>query len=466
MENNKDKIFVGGDISGIQSFIYNITSKKAALSLKGRSARLDEYLEEVCDKICNISPQRTEKIYCGGGKFYIIVPNEESVKERIIAIHKEEEKNLWEKHYGQLAINIAIVEPLREEFGENFREANKQFAKQKNSKFKSIITEDYDKFFEVQKVGGSPEVCAVTGIEADKLVSIPDEKNIKVLPSVLEQIELGQKIRKEQHLKDTFEDYAKDSYLGILRMDVDDLGAAFQSCKTLDEYKKFSEHLTDFFKEYLTKTLWYQPIKGSADTFHDWTDIIYAGGDDVFIVGRWNIVIQFAELIRNEFVKKIPKHTLSAGIAIVGAKFPISKAAELAGEAEESAKKYGNGTEKNAFCFLGQTVSWKDEFETVKKQKEEFYTLCKDKGMPRSILHKIMQFNEMRLRGEMSYLWNSAYYLKRFSDRNDKIEGVGEQCNKLKKTITEGSQKDLQQLALAARWAELELREIITNKKS
>lgn len=461
MENNKDKLFVGGDISGIQSFIYNITSKKAALSLKGRSRWLDDYLDEVCKKILGVSPQ-AQKIYCGGGKFYLIVPNKESVKERIIAIRKEQEKYLWEKHYGQLAINIAIV-LYQDEFGLNFKLANEEFAKQKNSKFKSIITEDYNQFFEVQEVGGSPEVCAVTGIEADKLVSMPDDKDkeIKVLPSAREQINRGYDIRhNEQHLKDSFEDYAKDSYLGILRMDVDDLGAAFQSCKTLDDYKKFSEHLTDFFKEYLTKTLWYQQIKDSKETFHDWTDIIYAGGDDVFIVGKWNIVIQFAELIRNEFVKEFPERTLSAGVAIVGAKFPISKAAELAGEAEEKAKKYGNGTEKNAFCFLGQTVSWNGEFEKVKKQKEEFFTFCTDKGMPRSILHQIMQFNEMRLRGEMSYLWNSAYYLKRFSDRNDKIEGVNELCKKLKKTITEGSQKDLLHLALAARWAELELREL------
>lgn len=29
-------LFVGGDLSGIQKFLYNITSRKAAVSLKGR----------------------------------------------------------------------------------------------------------------------------------------------------------------------------------------------------------------------------------------------------------------------------------------------------------------------------------------------------------------------------------------------------------------------------------------------
>lgn len=456
MENNKDKLFVGGDISGIQSFIYNITSKKAALSLKGRSRWLDDYLKEVCKKILGVSPQAKE-IYCGGGKFYLIVPNEESVKERIIAIHKDEEAFLWNEHFGQLAINIARV-PYQDEFGVNFKLANEEFTKHKNCKFKSIITEDYDHFFEVQKVGGSPEVCAVTGIEADKLVSIPDDKDkeIKVLPSVREQINRGYDIRhKEQHLKDTFEDYAKDSYLGILRMDVDDLGdALFKSCKTLKDYNEFSEKLKYFFGKYLNEKLWRLSINGSKETFHDWTDIIYSGGDDVFIVGKWNIVIQFAELIRNEFVKEFPERTLSAGIAIVGAKFPISKAAQLAGEAEESAKKYGNGAEKNAFCFLGQTVSWNGEFEEVKKQKEEFFTFCTDKGMPRSILHRLMVLNDLCQREETKYLWNTAYFLKRFSE--GKSVEIKEFCNELKTKLT--SPREYQLTALAARWAELELK--------
>ena len=32
-----NQLFVGGDLSGIQKFLYNISSKKAAVSLKGRS---------------------------------------------------------------------------------------------------------------------------------------------------------------------------------------------------------------------------------------------------------------------------------------------------------------------------------------------------------------------------------------------------------------------------------------------
>ncbi len=452
MENNKYKLFVGGDISGIQKFIYNISSKKAAASLKGRSAWLDKYLREVYDKILAIpgikSSPLAKDIYCGGGKFYLIASDDESVKTRIEQIRQKEEEYLWNEHKGLLAINIALV-PYQEDFGLNFVKANEEFAKQKNRKFESLLRNKYDEFFEVQKVGGTPQVCAITGVEG-KTVPLDKDKEILVLPSVKEQVENGYEIRKRQGIKQDFEDYARDSYLGVLRMDVDGLGAAFRSRKTLEEYRTFSNRLTAFFKEDLDN-LWH------TDDFHDWTDIIYAGGDDLFVVGRWNVVVDFAKLIHDEFSKIFPGNTLSGGIAIVKKKFPIAKAAELAGDAEEASKHFGYDKEKdeyakNAFTMLGVTISW-DEYEYVHNFKEQFIELCNSYNMPRSILHHLMQLNEMRKRGEMSYLWNTAYFLKRFSD--GKSENIKAFCKDLKDNHLISSRK-YELIALACRWAELE----------
>lgn len=50
MEEN-NKLFVGGDLSGIQKYLYNISSHKAAVSLKGRSAKLCDYMNVWCKKI-------------------------------------------------------------------------------------------------------------------------------------------------------------------------------------------------------------------------------------------------------------------------------------------------------------------------------------------------------------------------------------------------------------------------------
>ena len=451
MENHKDKLFVGGDISGIQNFIYNITSCKAAASLKGRSKWLTNYMKQVYDSVLAIpaiqSSSLTEPIYCGGGKFFLVVPNTDEVKAALEGLRRKEETELWEKHYGQLAFNLAVVQ-YQAEFSKNFDSASEKFAKQKNRKFETLLHDRYEQFFDVQKVGGTPKVCEITGIEGET-VKLAKGEDIDVLPSVREQVELGRKIRKEYHDlsdADTFENYAKDSYLGVLRMDVDNLGAAFRSCKTKEDYSIFSKQLTDFFEKRLDQ-IW-------REMYHDKTDIIYAGGDDLFVVGKWNVIVDFAERIHDEFIRAFPNHTLSGGMAIVKGKFPIAKAAELAGEAEKLSKHF-NTNQKNAFTLLGVTVSWQNDFDYVKRQKCQFVNLCKRDNMPRAILHKLMTLDVIRQRGELQYMWNMVYFLKRFAE--GKTDNVKAFCNQLKKELLDSRKFEL--VALAARWAELELRE-------
>ncbi len=447
MENYQNRLFVGGDISGIQNFIYNITSRKAAVSLKGRSAWLSEYMKQVYDSVLALPEIKdsllTEPIYCGGGKFYLAAPDTDKVRSALSKLRHREEELLWDKHYGQLAFNLAIV-PYQSDFSANFDLASAEFAKQKNRKFESLLHDKYDAFFGVQPVGGTTHVCAITGIEG-QTVKLAKGEDIDVLPSVKEQVERGMSLREEQGVTNTFEDYAKDSYLGILRMDVDNLGQAFRSCKSKEEYSIFSAQLTDFFEKRLNY-IW-------REQYHDLTDIIYAGGDDLFIVGKWNVVVDFAERIRNEFALAFPKRTLSGGMVIVGGKFPIAKAAEMAGEAEEASKSF-NGSQKNAFTMLGVTVSWTDEFSMVRRYMKQFVDLSEKDNMPRSILHKLMILNDMRKRGEIRYLWNAAYFLKRFAE--GKTDNIKAFCGKLKTELADSRKFEL--IALAARWAELELR--------
>ena len=93
-------LFVGGDLSGIQKFIYNITSKRAMVSLKGRSHYLKIKTEEVYDAILNIPEIKNSgfssdemKIYCSGGKFYLQVPDTENIRNAIKTRKKNCGKN-------------------------------------------------------------------------------------------------------------------------------------------------------------------------------------------------------------------------------------------------------------------------------------------------------------------------------------------------------------------------------------
>lgn len=86
---------------------------------------------------------------------------------------------------------------------------------------------------------------------------------------------------------------------------------------------------------------------------------IYAGGDDLFISGVWNEVIDFAFEIYQSFRKYTgynPSVTLSAGISFAGAKYPLYQSANESGEAEEKAK--GNG--RDSLGLFGEVFKWEE----------------------------------------------------------------------------------------------------------
>jgi CRISPR-associated protein Csm1 len=248
-------------------------------------------------------------------------------------------------------------------------------------------------------------------------------------------------------------------------MDVDGLGKRFiVGFRSIQEYKAFSKRLVSFFEE---KT---QTIQ-KEQAFRDYLNIIYAGGDDLFIIGRWDKVIEFAERIHQEVEMQFGKDgiTISGGIAIVNPKFPIAKGAESAGEAEYLAKSFRNG-EKNALCFLGKTVSWNEEFAYVKSYQQQFTSLIQNYGLSKGILHKLMLYasiadqNKVKKREgkpeDFSYIWHISYYLNRFINRYKSNEEVCAFCRQLRdKDIDYKKGRNLELIALAARWAELLLKD-------
>jgi len=254
--------------------------------------------------------------------------------------------------------------------------------------------------------------------------------------------------------------------LGVLRMDIDNLGAVFKDGienKTFAAYSTLSSQLDLFFCGYLNT------IRNNPN-FEDHLNILYSGGDDIFAVGRWDKIIEFAEIIQHDF-KRFACYRddigISAGIAIVGAKFPISKAAEMAGDAEHKAKEYKDGMFgiKNAICFLDETISWNGEFMQVKAYKNMLVDF--QEQLSAGFRQKLQTFyvvknrakydNRFKGRPDLSYKWNCAYTITRFKDRFDRDSDVWMFLNNLKNELfTNERTYDL--VALASRWAELEIR--------
>ena len=162
--------------------------------------------------------------------------------------------------------------------------------------------------------------------------------------------------------------------LGVLRADVDNLGAAFISgfindtkenpyhFNTFSRYADLSRALSMFFKVGVSKIVSgnVNGVEDTKDTFRLWKDdtedkghihVIYSGGDDVFLVGPWDELIEVAIDIRNR-LKDLTggKITMSAGLGMFTHNFPITKMAEITGSLESTAKDM---PEKDSIALFG-----------------------------------------------------------------------------------------------------------------
>lgn len=182
--------------------------------------------------------------------------------------------------------------------------------------------------------------------------------------------------------------------LAVLRLDVDNLGAAFMagfskqeggSYNTLARSAVFSQQMSLFFKFHIN-----QFAKDKNLT------IIYAGGDDVFAIGSWQDVIDFAVDIRQKFIAFTNgKLTLSAGVGLYPDKTPIHLMALDAGQLEEAAKDNG----KDSISLFNERYTFKfDDFinEIYKgklKDIRRYFSGQKERGI--NFLYRLVELLQL-----------------------------------------------------------------------
>lgn len=230
----------------------------------------------------------------------------------------------------------------------------------------------------------------------------------------------------------TFEEIADKSKgikrLAVLRADVDNLGKAFISgflrpdeadaekrtrYLTLSRTASLSRMLSLFFKLSINKIM-DQPsddngMRLSTENCRIGSGrcltIVYSGGDDVFIAGAWNEVIEAAVDLRNAF-RKFSGGTLhlSAGIGIYTYSYPIAMIAEETARLEEAAKNmdgkdsvalFGMGFDSQKGCIEAKHVYKWDEFEN-KVIGEKLRTLQEYFGsldnIGSSLMHRFLDY--------------------------------------------------------------------------
>lgn len=192
---------------------------------------------------------------------------------------------------------------------------------------------------------------------------------------------------------DTTEDQ-KLSYpqLGILRMDVDNLGAIFAL--------GLEEHGTSFSRIATLSRELHHFFCGFVNTLAEKHNIYiaYSGGDDAFFIGSWINILHFAGEFQNEFKKftcNNPNITFSAGIFLCDSHYPVAKFADQAAEMEKLSKKYNQGS-KNAITVFDHTLSW-DSYDVMLSFSEKLLKNTKTKEekdnnkLARSLVHRILR---------------------------------------------------------------------------
>ncbi len=157
--------------------------------------------------------------------------------------------------------------------------------------------------------------------------------------------------------------------LGVMKADVDNLGLLF-ACgikrNNLSRMATLSRQTNHYFSIYLPYIL------SSKEEFKD-IYTIFAGGDDLFLIGPWNRVIDFASHMNNSFREYVCNNShvsISAGICINKPDDPVRAVSEKS----EHALKKSKGNQRDSITIFDEAVKWKEfgELQGIKSILESW----------------------------------------------------------------------------------------------
>jgi CRISPR-associated protein Csm1 len=189
-------------------------------------------------------------------------------------------------------------------------------------------------------------------------------------------------------------------------MDVDNLGMMFSlglgEDKSISRITSMSFSFDLFFSGYLNKI---------CENFQN-LYITYSGGDDLFIAGSWNEIVDVAKTINDEFYCYTGKNSelhASGGIYLCKGKYPIKRAAEHAADALESAKKEAG---KNSLNIFSCNVSWY-RIDEVIGFSEKLLTYLENNKITRTFIYNTLSLYKEDRSLSIPLMGKFLYSLKR-----------------------------------------------------
>ncbi len=184
--------------------------------------------------------------------------------------------------------------------------------------------------------------------------------------------------------------------LGFVKADVDNLGLIFslglEKRLSIARFSSLARMLNFFFSDFLVERI-----------RQDYPDIyvIFAGGDDLFLVGPWLDVVRFSLEIRNRFRAFVAENadiTLSAGIFVCRPRLPVRKAAEIIEKRLTASKAWETGGKsKDAVSFLNETMTWEDLDKNLKLGQwfDRSLEEGEQTGFSMAFLYRLLEYHRM-----------------------------------------------------------------------
>lgn len=271
-----------------------------------------------------------------------------------------------------------------------------------------------------------------------------------------------------------------DTKIGVIKLDVDNLGKLFIQTTSISKIMGLSRNIAMFFEGFVEQAIENNYVTDDCkdlktSNWKDKVNIIYAGGDDTFIVGRYDEVFEFAYALRKAFAKFVSNEyiTFSCGIGMFSPNFPIVETANITEDFLDMAKSIDG---KDRVCFLGEVFTWKEFLHLIKLKNQiidvynstgKDYT-SRNKAVFEKIAKSTSGFKAVFKNGSKSInylkLYRLAYYLRDLRDKGDK-DLVEELINEYEKLCLDAlkeknSRNKAMIIPLANKWAQCNCRKM------
>jgi CRISPR-associated protein Csm1 len=213
---------------------------------------------------------------------------------------------------------------------------------------------------------------------------------------------------KALNLTDTTNKFRGIEALGVLKADVDNLGLLFacgmrKERLTLSRLATMSRQLNNYFSIYIPYILKTNEVFKNIYT-------VFSGGDDLFLIGPWNRIIDFASHLNDSFKRYVcqnPFVTISAGFSIHKPNDPVLRLVETSENALTMSKSKG----RDSVTIFNETAKWSDFFQLKDIMKTIEQWLDSEK-INNAMLFRLNELIEMRRQEQDLLKKSGSIYLE------------------------------------------------------